>query len=175
MVTFSVTFLCQFSFIQAAFNPMLVAMSGKKDNANTKPKKTASPSKKKKKTKKVARKKKTNAFAENKTLKKIYGRQARRAKTIFAFKKKGVLGEADNALLKVKTTKGLSKKEKEIMEKFVKAENNDRKRIIAEIEKGGNYSDRQKTEIRQNLFKLNKASDIKGIYFYQADHWHKKE
>lgn len=174
-MTFSVTVLCQFSFIQADFNPTLVAMSGNKGKVK---KEAKTPPKNLNKTyKKIISKgkKKKSPFVENKTLKKIYGRQARRSKVIDAFKKKGALGESDSGLLKVRTSKGLSKKEKEIMNKFVKAENKDRKRIIAEIEKGGFYTERQKKEIRQTMFKFNRTSDSKGTYFFQADNWQKKE
>jgi hypothetical protein len=78
-------------------------------------------------------------------------------------------------LLKVRSTKGLSKKEKEILNKFVKAENGDRTRIMAEIEKGSYPTKKSKQELRRNMFRFNREADLKGTYFYEADHWHKKE
>jgi hypothetical protein len=94
-ITFSVTILCQFSWIQGAFNPTLLAMSSSK--AKSEKKSTSSKKIAKKKTKKSQKSKKGlqiyNTFNGNKTLKKIYGRQARRSRTIDAFKKKGAVGK----------------------------------------------------------------------------------
>ncbi len=123
-------------------------------------------------TKKMA--KNPDPFYKSKLLDKIYKRQAKRMKRISEFKKQGVIGEADNGLLKVREVGKLKAKDKELMEKLVKVENSDRQKIFSEMEKDASYTKSNKVFLRRRYFELYRQMDSRGTYFFQADHWHKK-
>lgn len=166
---------CQSSFIQAAFNPQFListsqAFAGKASDK----KKTKEANKEKAVTKKKSSNdEKKDPFYANKTLKKIYYRQAKRASRIRNYKIKGVIGEADDGLLKIRDSSSLKKEDKLKMEKIVKVENSDRNRIFKEVEKGIPSSQLDREANRRHLFKFYHAGDETGMYYFQADHWMK--
>ncbi len=135
-----------------------------------------SPVQKQKKSAAKTKSKKTqpDGFYKNATLEKIYKRQAKRMKRIDAYKKKGIIGEADSGLLKIRQPQALNGKAKAMMEKVVKVENSDRQIIIREIEKGISGTEKRKAFVRRRLFELYRQTDPRGTYFFQADHWNKK-
>jgi hypothetical protein len=115
-----------------------------------------------------------DAFFSSPLIDKISRRQAKRMKRVVYFKKKGTLGEADNGLLKIRSTKALSKKEIQLLSQLVKVENSDREKIFQEMTKDGYYSKKNRKEMRARYFRYFRQMDPKGVYFFQADHWHKK-
>ncbi len=125
--------------------------------------------------KKVNRKKiKPDPFYSDKTLAKIYRRQAKRMKRLDLFKKKGMIGEADSAMLLIRDLSKLKPKQKKFVQKLVKVENSDRLRIVSAIQKKLTPSMENYKFVRRRLFELYRAMDSSGTYYYEADHWRKK-
>ncbi len=150
-----------------------MAFASKEQEAK-KQKKASTPKPKKQVNKNKSKKAPADGFYKNSTLEKIYKRQAKRMKRIDAYKKKGIIGEADNGMLKIRQPQALNGKAKAMMEKVVKVENSDRTIIIREIEKGISGTAKRKAFVRRRLFELYRQTDPRGTYFFQADHWNKK-
>lgn len=113
-------------------------------------------------------------FYKSSKLNKIYLRQAKRQRVIIDYKKKGWVGESDDGSLKIRDIKKVSSKDRALLQKAVKVENSDRKIILKEIEKTAKYSESEKKQMRQRLFKGYLEMDPKGTYYFQADHWQVK-
>ncbi len=80
-----------------------------------------------------------------------------RSDALIEFLNNGAVGLSHNGLLKIRSSKGLNLKQKSQLNKLVKAENNDRKRLYQEISVANKFPD--------------KVADVQNIF---ADSWRKK-
>jgi hypothetical protein len=149
------------------------AFSGKKNEKKVAPAKKAKSQKKIKTKGKVSQKSRAT-FDQSKVVDQVAKNQARRMRLIDRFKKRGVIGEADNGMIKIRQSQGLSAEEKQKLMSLVKAENNDREKMFKVMEQQAAYNQEDKQYMRRKYFEHNRVSDPDGSYFFQADHWHKK-
>jgi len=80
-----------------------------------------------------------------------------RSDALIEFLNNGAVGLSHNGLLKIRSSKGLNLKQKSQLNKLVKAENNDRKRLYQEISVANKFPD--------------KVAEVQSIF---ADSWRKK-
>ena len=113
-------------------------------------------------------------FFKSPIVKKIHKRQARRLGVIQSLKKKGVIGEAEDGLLKIRDASNLSKKDKVTMEKLVKVENKDRIIIFKDIAKRQKFNEFDYNFLRRNMFDTYLDLDPIGTYYYSNRAWLKK-
>lgn len=177
LINFCFSFFCL--GVQAHFEGLLPVAHAAAKEPKEEAKKVAKKLNKAKEKSKIKNQKKSknqkkDPFYSSKYLDKIYLRMAKRQNRIIGFKKKGVVGEADNGLLKMRTTKGLSTKEKELLEKLVKVENSDRNKMFSKMEEGTQPTKLMKEETRRHYFETQLTSDGSGVYYFRADHWMKK-
>jgi uncharacterized protein len=97
-----------------------------------------------------------------------------RSGTIIEFLNNGAVGLSHNGLLKIRSSKKLSLKQKGQLNKLVKAENNDRKRLYQEIAVANKFP--EKVADVQNIFADSWRKQAKnGWYLEKSDGiWQKK-
>lgn len=100
--------------------------------------------------------------------------QQTRIDIINAHKYKGVLGEADNAMLALHETKGLSEKQIQFAKELIDKENKDRKIIFDEIAKYNKLSEKEKEFLIRSAFETYRNTSFKGTYYFEKNVWHKK-
>jgi hypothetical protein len=107
-------------------------------------------------------------------IKKIFERQAKRRPSILNSKNKGLIGESQDGLLKMRTDKGLSQDVKKKLKTLVDMENKDRSRFYKAM--SIELKDSTQVErIKNNMFETYLSTDPSGVYYFKDKQWHKKE
>lgn len=108
-------------------------------------------------------------------VKKIHKRQARRTNALDSLKEKGSIGESDLGLLKIRQTKGLTKKDIVTMKKLVQVENNDRLVVYKKIQELEKYNKIEMKVLVNQMFEKYLELDLPGTYYFQNSTWKKKK
>lgn len=100
--------------------------------------------------------------------------QLDRMDAIREFKEKGIIGEADSALLAVHDTEKLTAAQIKKVKEYMDAENKDRTAIYNEIAKYNKLTAQEKEILIRSAYETNKNRDIKGSWYFEKNAWNKK-
>lgn len=90
------------------------------------------------------------------------------------YRNKKYIGESVDGILRVRTTKGLSKKEAQKVKNLVKAENKDREALYKIIVKAEGYDQNMEKVLREKFFRSYQEWAPKGTYFFLDGRWNIK-
>ena len=111
---------------------------------------------------------------DSKIVKRIHRRKARRMESIGVYKRKGFIGEREDGLLAIRTTKGLSKAKKKKLEKLVAAENRDRNKLYRILARAKGRSKKEEVLLRFDMFRAHLDVDLEGTYYFEKGYWRRK-
>ena len=120
------------------------------------------------------RKVKRKSFYEQRPVKIIQRRRAKRLPKIEKYKRNGFIGEASNGNLKVRKQSQMSAKVKKRCSILVAAENRDRTKITRKILAQKSFKKEEEATLRQSRFEVLLSRDPIGTYYYENGHWRKK-
>jgi len=97
-----------------------------------------------------------------------------RAGKIKPYLDKGNVGIAKDGMLVLRSTEGLSLKEKARLRRLIKAENNDREALYKEIARANNFPPERVEDIKRIFAKSWREKANKGWWIESKDGWHRK-
>ena len=106
---------------------------------------------------------------------KLQKRMAARLTDLYYYQGKGYIGEREDGLIGIRTTRGIGNKEKKRMKDRVKAENVDREKFYAIVAKSNKIKKKSLPKMREVFFKSYiKWTPIKS-YYYTNGKWIQKK
>jgi len=109
-----------------------------------------------------------------KKLQPLFKRQSARKEVLLTAKQKGLIGEADNGYLLLRTEKGLAKQEINQMKSLILKENKDRKKIYQFLSREDKLKKKEYQALKRNMFESYLDWDPPGVYYYKNQKWLKK-